>query len=54
MPNYGGNRVPVGEVGSFHGDGLIPDAIILRVYEEGDRPGTKEGLGGGVMRDDPV
>ena len=53
-PSCGGDGVTVGEVSSFHGDGLAPDAILLHVYEEGHGPGKKEGLGGGIVRDDPI
>ena len=44
----------MGKVGSFHGGGLTPDAILLHVEEEGEVPGAKDGLGRSVMRDEPV
>ena len=37
----GGDGVPMGEVGSFHGGGLAPYAILLCVEEEGDALGAK-------------
>ena len=52
-PICGGDGVTVGKVGSFHGGGLAPDAILLRVWEEGDGTGANEGLGGSIVRDDP-
>ena len=53
-PSRGGDGVTVGEVGSCHGGGLAPDAIILCVWKEVDGPGADEGLGGSVVRDDTV
>ena len=53
-PSRGGDRVTVGEVGSLHGSGLVPDAILLSVYKESDGLGAKECIGRSVWRDDPV
>ena len=53
-PIHGVYGVAVVEFGSFHCGGLAPDAILLRVEEEGYGQDEKEGLGRSVVRDDPV
>ena len=53
-PIHGVYGVAVGEFCSFHCGGLAPDAILLRVEEEGGGPDEKEGLGKSVVRDEPV
>ena len=53
-PSHGGDGVTMGEVGSFHGGGLAPDAILLSVKEEGDVPVVKEGLRESVVTYDPI
>ena len=53
-PIHGVYGVSVVEFGSFHCGGLAPDAILLRVEEEGYGQDEKEGLGKSVVRDEPV